>query len=150
MKNKGNIFNLTAQYLESPVVQYNSWLTGAGIQWTDRKCYWPEGRGSGRQYRWRTVRNRRWRASHSFTHAWRWWNAHLHLWKLTTWRFVCRRLNCTAVTLCQPPLSLWPLFPPLPQVPAAASVSSCVLSSHLRLNTWKTCSFEEWWPLSTS
>ena len=29
--------------LKSTVVQYNSWHTGAGIDWTGKKSYWREG-----------------------------------------------------------------------------------------------------------
>ena len=34
---------LILQYstLKSTVVQYNSWHTGAGIEWTNKKSYWP-------------------------------------------------------------------------------------------------------------
>ena len=37
--------------------------------------------------------NRRWRASCDSTLAWCWWNACSHLWKFTTWRFICRGLT---------------------------------------------------------
>ena len=37
--------------------------------------------------------NRKWKTSCNFTHTWRWWNAQSHLWKFTTWRFVCRGLT---------------------------------------------------------
>ena len=50
-KSPENIFKLTAQYLESTVVQYNSWHTGTGITWTGKKSYWleeEEGVGDGR------------------------------------------------------------------------------------------------------
>ena len=83
--------NLIAQYLErysSPVQQlaHRGWhqetrpeelLTGGG-------------RGGGRWYSGRVVSNWRWRARCTVTHAWCLWNAHLHLGKSATWRFVCR------------------------------------------------------------
>ena len=43
--------------------------------------------------------NRRRRASCSFTHTWRWWNACSHLWKFASWKFICRAL---AVARCPP------------------------------------------------
>ena len=41
-KQKEDIFNLTVQYLENTVVQYNSWCTGAAIEWIGNKSYWLE------------------------------------------------------------------------------------------------------------
>ena len=33
------------------------------------------------------------RASWNFTQAWRWWNTHLRLWKVATWRFISRAVT---------------------------------------------------------
>ena len=95
-----NIFNLTAQFLESTVVlAHRDWhqvgrqeelLTGGGT-------------GDGRWLSWRVVSNSRCRASCSFTHTWCYWNEHLHLWKFATWRFICRGL--TVFTVGDPHIS---------------------------------------------
>ena len=44
-------------------------------------------------------RSRRRRASCSFTHTWRWWNACSHLWKCASWKFICGALT---VARCPP------------------------------------------------
>ena len=80
--------------LKIAVVQYNSWNTGTGIRWTGKNSYWLEegeeeedGRAEGS-----IAIGERGQAVMSLT--WRWWNACVHLWKLATWRFVCRGFNC--------------------------------------------------------
>ena len=62
-------------------VQYNSWHTGVGIVWTDKKSYWlEEGRGGGRWQNWSTVSVRRQRASCNFTPAPCWIQFYLPSW----------------------------------------------------------------------
>ena len=58
----------------------------------------------------RTVNNRSQRTSFSVTHAWHWWNTHSDLWKLKTWRSVCRGLTVQGLLHV---LILLSRFPPL-------------------------------------
>ena len=63
--------------------------------WGDFMSLWcpcEPGKG-GKWWSWRIVTDRRRRASCDFIHAWRWWNARLHLWKFAAWRFICKGLT---------------------------------------------------------
>ena len=42
IKNKKTFLILQYSTLKSTVVQYSSWHTGAGIEWTGKKSYWLE------------------------------------------------------------------------------------------------------------
>ena len=93
---------LILQYstLKSTVVQYNSWHTGAGIELTGKKSYWLEegeevgdGRaeglsaiGDGGQAAISLTPDVDGTGSGSLLEP----DARSHLWKLTTWRFICR------------------------------------------------------------
>ena len=84
------------QDLATKQPQYDSWHTGTGTVWTDKKSYCLERSywlGDGRA---ETISNRRWRASCSFTHLCHGIghvDACLSLWNFTTWRFTCRGLT---------------------------------------------------------
>ena len=84
--------------LKSPVVQYNSWYTGAGIQWTGRKSYWQEV-GDGRAEGSPPTEDRASAEISLLSEMTGCENARLHLWKFLTWSFLCRGLNCIGVWL---------------------------------------------------
>ena len=80
------------------------------------------------------VSNRGWRASCSFTQAQRWWKAFSHLWKLATWRFICRGLTVPKLGRCW---SLTYLFPPyLSLLPPSFIQRTCLVSIWAILNKW--------------
>ena len=84
--------------LKSRAVQYNSWAYRGWHPSNRQEEFLTEGmKGGGSWQSWRTVSNRRRRSSCSFTLAWSWWNACLHLWKFATWKFVCTVLAIGAI-----------------------------------------------------
>ena len=91
-KNK-NIFNLTVQYLEKYSSTVNSWHTGAGIEWTGKKSYWQEEGdevGDGRAEGLSAIGDG---GQGAISHMPDVDGTHVHIWKFTTWRFVCRGLT---------------------------------------------------------
>ena len=86
--------------MKSTVVQYNSWHTGTGIKWTGKEGYWLEegeevedGRaegspaiGDGRQAAISLMPDVNGTGCGSLLEQ----DAFSHLWKFTTWWFICR------------------------------------------------------------
>ena len=86
---------LILQYstLKGTVIQYNSWHRRAGIKWTGKKSYWlEEGEevGDGRTEGSSAIVDGG-QVAISVMPAVD--GTRLHLWKFTTWRFVCRGLT---------------------------------------------------------
>ena len=88
--------------LKSSVIQYSSWHTGAGIEWTGEESYWLEegeevedGRaegsseiGDGGQAAMSLMPDVNGAGSGSLLEP----DAHLHLWTFAVWRFVLENL----------------------------------------------------------
>ena len=79
--------------MKSTVVQYNSWHTGAGIEWTGKMSYWlEEGEevGDGRAEGLSTIGDR----GQAAISLWPTLMEHMFAsLKVATWRFVCRGLT---------------------------------------------------------
>ena len=94
-KSKNTFLILQQSTLQSAVVQYDSWNTGAGMVWIGTELVLEEGEeGEMAELKGRQQREMQ---GQNLTHAWRGWAARLHLWKFTVWRFesACRGLTVT-------------------------------------------------------